>query len=70
MSNTKLKCAIIHAELSVMELAEETGLHEQTIRRAINNHNVTVSNAIKIAKVLDVSVEDIFSVQINKKDGE
>ena len=70
MSNTKLKCAIIHAESSVIKLANGTGLHEQTIRRAINNHNVTVSNAIRISKFLGVKVEDIFGEQLNKKDGE
>ncbi len=62
MSNTKLKCAIVYAEKSVAELAKETGIHEQTVRRAINNKNVTVSNAIKIAKALNCKVEDIFNI--------
>ena len=63
MSNTKLKCAIVYAEKSVAELAKETGIPEQTVRRAINDKNVTVKNAIKIAKALKCSVEDIFNVK-------
>ena len=66
MQNTKLKCAIVYAEKSVKTLAEETGIHEQTIRRAINNRNITVSNAIKIAHALGCYVEDVFSINDNK----
>jgi len=65
MSNTKLKCAIVYAEKSVSGLAKETGIHEQTVRRAINNKNVTVNNAIKIAKALNCKVEDVFSINEN-----
>ena len=67
MSNTKLKCAIVYAEISVADLAKKTGIHEQTVRRAINNKNVTVNNAIKIAKALNCKVEDIFEINENKE---
>ena len=63
MSNTKLKCALLYAEKTVAELAKETGIHEQTVRRAVNDKNVTVNNALKIAKALNCSVEDIFNIK-------
>ena len=66
MQNIKLKCAIVYAAKSVKGLAKETEIHEQTVRRAINNRNITVSNALKIAKALNCAVEDIFSINDNK----
>jgi len=66
MSNTKLKCAIVYAEISVADLATKAGIHEQTVRRAMNNKNITVNTALKICDVLNCAVEDVFTINDNK----
>jgi putative transcriptional regulator len=44
-------------------LANKCGLSKQTLSNAINNrHNVSLEAAIRIARSLDIYVEDIFSI--------
>ena len=64
--NKKLKIAMIHADLTIKGLSEKTGIKYGTIADAVRGQNMRVSSAIKIAKALNVSVEDVFSVKKEK----
>ena len=60
MSNTKLKCAIISEGFTVKTLAVESKVHEQTIRRAINEKAVNIDTAKAIAKTLNKTLDELF----------
>jgi putative transcriptional regulator len=45
-------------------LADQSGVNEQTLSNCINNRfNLSLENAIKIAKVLNMPVEELFIVE-------
>ena len=59
--NTKLIEAIHDSRLTLKYIAKQTGLTEQSIINMKNGTNTPkVDNAIKVVKVLDCKVEDIF----------
>lgn len=61
MSNTELKCAIISEGFTVKSLADESKVHEQTIRRACNGKAINIDTAKAIAKTLNKSLDYLFS---------
>jgi len=60
MSNTKLKCAIISEEFTVKSLADESCVHEQTIRRACNGKSINIETANKICTTLNKTLDELF----------
>lgn len=66
MINTKLKCAIISEGFTVKSLAVESGVHEQTIRRAINGKSINIDTAKAIAKTLSKTLDELFSDEVEK----
>lgn len=60
MSNTKLKCAIISEGFTIKTLAKQSGLHEQTVRRACNGKSATIETANKICATLNKSLDELF----------
>ncbi|MDP4119953.1 MAG: helix-turn-helix transcriptional regulator [Bacillota bacterium] len=49
--------------ISIQKLSEETGLHRRTLQDIEKRDDCLVSNAIKIAKALDVTLEELCEEQ-------
>lgn len=52
---------ILNMKLSQRALAERAGIQQSVVCRAARGENVRVSNAIRIARALGVSVEEAFA---------
>lgn len=58
---TKLKIVLFERGIKHRWLAEQAGIKEQTISDIVNGkRRPTLDNALKIAKALGVSVEELF----------
>lgn len=68
--NEKLKQAIKNAGFTQERLGVKIGVTGQTINNAVNGKLPHLNTRKAIAKALNISVEDIFSEQLNKKEGE
>ena len=61
MVNEKLKKARLDKNLSQGELAKQIGVARQTINMIENgDYNPTISLCIKICKILDKTVDELF----------
>ena len=57
-----LKAELDNRNISLKELAAKAGLQQQSIYNAINRGNIpTLDTACKIAKVLKMSVEELYT---------
>ena len=69
MKNLRLKSARAAKDLSQQELAERVGVSRQTISQIERgDYSPSVTLALKIAKVCDAKVEDIFSYEEEQDD--
>ena len=57
----KVKELRLSKGLSVPKLAELTGLHRRTIEDLEKRGDCMISNAYKIAKALDVTLNDLYA---------
>lgn len=67
MKNERLKQAIKNAGFTQEKLGMKIGVTGQTINNAVSGQKPHENTRKAIAKALNVSVEDIFSEQLNKK---
>lgn len=55
----KVKCLMADKDLNTIELAKATGVSRNTISSIINGKSCSLTTAGKLAKALNVSLEDI-----------
>jgi putative transcriptional regulator len=68
MKNVKLKSARVLKDLSQEELAEKAGVSRQTIIAIEKgDYNPTINLCIKICKILDKKLDDLFWEDENEK---
>jgi len=60
MQNLKLKGKIVEKGFTYVELAKKVGVTPPTIQKAVNNGNIGLDIAFKIAKTLECNVEYLF----------
>lgn len=72
-----LKDEMQYQDIKLKELSDKTGISENTLRNYINGHNAlpNIDSAVKIANVLNISVEELVNgrkelnnIGKNKKD--
>ena len=69
--NLKLKAARAEKDMTQGALAEATGVSRQTISQIERgDYSPSVTLALKLAKLCQVSVEDIFSYEEDKHEAE
>lgn len=64
-----LKNEMIFQNIKPKRLSEKTGISVNTIRNYINNHDAlpNIDSAVKIAKALNITVEELVEGRKNKK---
>ena len=68
MKNLKLKSARAAKDMSQAELAEKVGVSRQTINSIEKgDYNPTINLCIKICKILDKKLDDLFWEKKKKK---
>ncbi len=68
MKNVKLKSARVLKDLSQEDLAEKVGVSRQTIIAIEKgDYNPTINLCIKICKILDKKLDDLFWEDENEK---
>lgn len=61
--NSNLRTILKEKNISQKELAEKVGLTESAVSRFINENRIpTGENMLKIAKVLNMKVEDLYKL--------
>lgn len=68
--NSRINEVMVEKGVSTDELVEKTGLSRMTIFNASRGLNVTIKTAMKIAEVLSVPIEEIWSIELLEKDEE
>ena len=65
-----LKDEMDFQDIKPKELSDKTGISVNTLRNYINNHDAlpNIDSAVKIAKALNISVEELVEGRKNKKD--
>ena len=66
MQNLKLKGKIVEKGLSYNRLAKLSNVTPPTIQKAVNGKNISLRTAIRIAEVLDSTVDDLFTINNNE----
>lgn len=61
INKNRLKLLIIEKDLTIKKLADDIGVHPQTISNWCNNKNLgNILTFYKLCKRLDVDIRDIF----------
>ena len=63
-----LKDEMQYQDVKIKELSDKTSISENTLRNYINGHNAlpNIYSAVKIAKVLNITVEELVNGRIAK----
>lgn len=68
MGTSRLKVILVERDMSVLELAEKTGLSARSISRFVNGHTTpTINNAYKISDILGLHITKVFPNVFNYK---
>lgn len=62
MASNRVRAELERLEKSQSWLSQQTGIHASQISGICNGSTCSIRNAVRIAKALDVPVEDLFPV--------